>query len=165
MPISSTIKNFRDGTIVLNSGDATPITLTVQFENGDFSISGLNAGQVEITKYMDRGVLATVRKTMQTFPTGQFTASMSDLSDATTTLLWDAVNRTGAWSTAVSTLGANADVYTLQIVFTVEGSNFGSGEADHVLTLGNCRCSIDMAEGDPNSYTLSFECLGTITAT
>jgi hypothetical protein len=74
------------------------------------------------------------------------------------------VNRSGAWAAAVSTLGANADLYTLQIVITIEGTNFGDA-ADHVLTMNSCRCSIDFAEGDPNSFTINFEVLGAITAT
>lgn len=165
MSVSTVIKNFRDGTIVINDGTSpTPLTLTVQFETGDFSISGLNQGNYEITKYLDRGDLGSIRKTNRSFPTGSFTAHMTDLSDGTDRLLWDAVNKTGAWASAVSTLGSTADVYALQIVLTVEGTNFGDS-ADHVLTLGNCHCSISFAEGDPNSFTLDFEVLGTIAAT
>lgn len=165
MAISTVVKNFRDGTIVINDGTSpTPLTLTVQFEAGDFSISGLNQGNYEITKYLDRGDLGSIRKTNRSFPTGSFTAHMTDLSDGTDRLLWDAVNKTGAWASAVSTLGANADVFALQIVLSVEGTNFGDS-TDHTLTLGNCHCSIDFAEGDPNSFTLNFEVLGTIAAT
>lgn len=165
MAISSIVKNFRDGTIVINDGTSpTPLTLTVQFETGDFSISGLNQGNYEITKYLDRGDLGSIRKTNRSFPTGSFTAHMTDLSDGTDRLLWDAVNKTGAWASAVSTLGSTADVFALQIVLSVEGTNFGDS-ADHVLTLNNCHCSIDFAEGDPNSFTLNFEVLGAITAT
>jgi len=165
MAISTVVKNFRDGTIVINDGTSpTPLTLTVQFETGDFSISGLNQGNYEITKYLDRGDLGSIRKTNRSFPTGSFTAHMTDLSDGTDRLLWDAVNKTGAWASAVSTLGSTADVYALQIVLTVEGTNFGDS-TDHVLTLGNCHCSISFAEGDPNSFTLDFEVLGTIAAT
>lgn len=165
MAISTVVKNFRDGTIVINDGTSpTPLTLTVQFETGDFSISGLNQGNYEITKYLDRGDLGSIRKTNRSFPTGSFTAHMTDLSDNTDRLLWDAVNKTGAWASAVSTLGSTADVFALQLVLTVEGSNFGDA-TDHVLTLNNCHCSISFAEGDPNSFTLDFEVLGAITAT
>lgn len=165
MSVSTVVKNFRDGTIVINDGTSpTPLTLTVQFETGDFSISGLNQGNYEITKYLDRGDLGSVRKTARSFPTGSFSANMTDLSDGTDRLLWDAVNKTGAWSSAVSTLGANADVFALQIVLSVEGTNFGDS-TDHTLTLNNCHCSISFAEGDPNSFTLDFEVLGTIAAT
>jgi len=168
MPISSVVKNFRDGTIVLNDGTTpTPLTLTIQYESGDLSISGLNyssTGPVEHTKYLDRGELGSVRKTNRSFPTGSFSCHMTELSDATNANIWDIVNRSGSFATAVSTLGANADLYTLQIVLSVEGTNFGDA-SDHVLTLNNCRCSIDFSEGDPSSFTINFEVLGAITAT
>ena len=168
MAISSVVKNYRDGSIVFNDATSpTPITLTVQFESGDLSLSGVNyssTGPVEYTKYLDRGELGSVRRTSRSFATGSLSCQMTDLSDGTDRLIWDAVNRSGAWASAVSTLGANADLYTLQIVITIEGTNFGDA-ADHVLTMNNCRCSIDFAEGDPNSFTIHFEVLGAITAT
>ncbi len=164
MPLSSVVKNYRDGLITLASGGGSPITLTVQYENGDFSLTGSNQGNYDITKYLDRGDLGSVRKTARSFPTGSFSAHLTELSDATNLTLWDAVNRTGAFAAAVSTLGANADVYTLNIVLTIEGTQFGDA-TDHVLTLNDCRCSIDVSEGDPDSFSISFEVLGTITAT
>jgi hypothetical protein len=164
MPISSVPKNFRDGLITLVSGGGSPITLTVQYESGDFSITGANQGNYEYTKYLDRGEMGTVRKTNRSFPTGSFTAQFTDLADATNNTLWDAVNRTGSFSAAVSTLGANADLYTLNVTFTAEGTNFGD-PSDHVLVLNDCRLSIDLSEGDPDSFSISFEVLGSITAT
>lgn len=163
MAISTVVKNFRDGTIVVSDGTGTPLTVTVQFENGDLSLSGTNQGNYEHTKYLDRGELGSIRKTNRMFPTGSFTCQMTDLSDATDRLIWDIVNKTGAFTAAVSTLGANADLYTLKVVLTVEGTNFGDS-ADHVLTMNDCRCSIDFAEGDPSNFTINFEVLGTITA-
>lgn len=163
MAISTVVKNFRDGSIQAKDGTGTPLTVTVQFENGDLSLSGTNQGNYEHTKYLDRGELGSIRKTNRMFPTGSFTCQMTDLSDATDRLIWDIVNKTGAFASAVSTLGANADLYTLDIVLTIEGTNFGDS-ADHVLTMEDCRCSIDFAEGDPNSFTINFEVLGAITA-
>ena len=164
MAISSVVKNFRDGSIQLKDGTGTPLTVTVQFENGDLSLSGTNQGNYEHTKYLDRGELGSIRKTNRMFPTGSFTCQMTDLSDATDRLIWDIVNKTGAFTAAVSTLGANADLYTLDVVLTIEGTNFGDS-ADHVLTMEDCRCSIDFAEGDPSNFTINFEVLGAITAT
>ena len=46
MAISSVAKNFRDGTITLaDNTPTTPISITSAYENGDFSISGLEQGQ------------------------------------------------------------------------------------------------------------------------
>jgi len=164
MPISSVVKNFRDGLIQLASGGGSPVSMSVQYQNGDFSLSASNQGNYEHTKYLDRGDLGSVRKTNRSFPTGSFTAHLTDLSDGTNNTLWDAVNRSGSFAAAVSTLGANADLYTLNITLTIEGTKFGDA-SDHVLIMNDCRCSIDVAEGDPDSVTLNFEVLGSITAT
>jgi hypothetical protein len=163
MPISSIVKNFRDGTIVLKDGTGTPIALTVEFEAGDFSISGMSANSnTEATTYLDRGVLGSVRLTNQTFPTFSFTAQMTDLSDATNKTLYDAVNKKNTFAAAVSTV-PNGDVYGLDVVLSVEGSNFGD-PTDHVLTMVGCRMTIDFAEGDPNSFTINGTVYGSITA-
>jgi hypothetical protein len=163
MPISSIVKNFRDGTIVIKDGTGTPIALTVEFEAGDFSISGLSANSnTEVTTYLDRGSLGSVRLTSQQFPTWSFSAHMTDLSDATSKTLWDAVNKTGTFAAAVSTI-ANSDVYGLDVVISIEGSNLGD-PTDHVLTLVGNRLTIDFSEGDPNSFTVNGTTFGSITA-
>jgi hypothetical protein len=164
MAISSVVKNFRDGIILIEDGTGTPLAVTVQFEAGDFSLSGLNQGHVEATTYLDRGELGSVRKTSRTFPTFTFSAHMTDLSDATDKLIWDAVNKTGAFASAVSTGGTASDVYMLKVTLTIEGTNFGDS-ADHVLIMNNCHLAIDFAEGDPNSFTLNGTVYGAITAT
>ena len=144
MPISSVVKNFRDGTILIEDGTTpTPISVTVQYEAGDFSISGLNESNTEVTTYLDRGELGSVRKTSRTFPTFSFSAHMTDLSDATQKTLW----------------------YGLKVTLTIEGTNFGDLPADHILVMTGCHMSIDFAEGDPNSFTLNGTVYGTITAT
>lgn len=163
MAISSVVKNFRDGTIQLADGTGTPISLTVQYEAGDFSISGLTESNTEVTTYLDRGDLGSVRKTNRTFPTFSFTAHMTDLSDATNKTLWDAVNKTGAFASAVSTI-SGSDVYGLTVTLAVEGTNF-SDPTDHTLSMVGCHLSIDFAEGDPNTFTLNGTVYGAITAT
>lgn len=164
MAISSVIKNFRDGTITVSDGTSpTPLSLTVQYEAGDFSIDGFKQGLTEVTTYLDRGELGTVRKTSRSFPTFSFSAHFTDLSDATNATLYDLVQKSGSFSAAVSTLGTTADVFCLKVVLTVEGTNFGDS-ADHVLTLNDCHLSCSIAEGDPNSYSISGTVYGSITA-
>ena len=164
MAVSSVVKNFRDGIILIEDGTGTPLAVTVQYESGDFSISGLNQSNTEATTYLDRGELGSVRKTSRTFPTFSFSAHMTDLSDATDKLLYDAVNKTGAFSAAVSTGGTASDVYMLKVTLTIEGTNFGDS-ADHVMIMNNCHLSLDFSEGDPNSFQLNGTIYGAITAT
>lgn len=165
MAISTVCKNFRDGTILLEDGTGTPIALTLQFENGDFSIAGLNEGNYEVTTYLDRGELGCIRKTNRSFPTGSFSAHFTDLSDGTEKTLFDLANKTGAFASAVSTLGANADVMTYDLTFSVEGTDFGDA-ADHVLTLADVRIDdYSLAEGDPNTQSISFTVYGAVSGT
>jgi hypothetical protein len=164
MAQSTVIKNFRDGTLVFADNTGTPLTLPIVYEAGDFSIDNLNEGLVETTAYLDRGVFATLRKTNAVFPAFSFTAHMTDLSDATDKLLYDLARKTGAFASAVSTLGANADAMTYKLTFTVEGTNFGDS-ADHTMILNDCRITLSFSEGDPNSFSVAGIVYGTITAT
>ena len=164
MAQSTTIKNFRDGTLVFADNTGTPLTLPIVYEAGDFSIDNLNEGLVETTAYLDRGEFATLRKTNRVFPSFSFTAHMTDLSDNTDKLLYDLARKTGAFASAVSTLGANADAMTYKLTFTVEGTNFGDS-ADHTLILNDCRITLSFSEGDPNSFSVAGIVYGTITAT
>lgn len=165
MPISSVIKNFRDGSLTFSDATTpTPLSLTVAYEAGDFSIDNLNEGLVDTTAYLDRGAFQTLRKTSAVFPSVSFTAHFTDLSDASNATLYDLARKSGYFASAVSTLGANADAMTYKLVFTVEGTNFGDS-ADHTLTLNDVRVTVSVAEGDPDTYSISGTVYGAITAT
>jgi hypothetical protein len=161
---NSIVKNFRDGQIILKDGTGTPIAVTIEFESGDFSISGLSANSnTEVTTYLDRGSLGSVRLTSQSFPTWSFTCHMVEFSDSVTKTVWDAVNKTGTFATAVSTI-TNSDVYGLDCVINIEGTTLGEA-TDHTLTLVGNRITLDFAEGDPNSFTINGTMYGSMTAT
>ena len=162
MAISSKPKNFRDGTITLSDGSGSPITLTVQYEAGDFSIDNVMQSQTEVETYLDRGSFHNVRKTNFAPATFTFTATMTDLSDATEKCLWDAVNKSGAFAAGVSR--GDTDVWLLQVGLTIEGTDFGDA-ADHTLVLDKCHLTISFAEGSPNTFTLNGTCFGSISAT
>lgn len=164
MAISSVVKNYRDGKLVFSDATTpTPLTFEVQYEAGDLSFTGIVADQTETTTYLDRGELGSLRLTQRTFVTGSFTAHMTDLRSAEKTLLALAT-WTGPFATAVKSL-AGSDVKTWKTaVWTVEGTNFGDG-ADHVLTAGDVHItSLDISEGDPNSFSVNFTVYGTLVA-
>jgi hypothetical protein len=79
-------------------------------------------------------------------------------------VLPDIIRRQGSYAAAVSTLGSSADVYTLKLTLTVEGTDFGDA-SDHTIVLNDCECSVDFAEGDPNSFTINFTVYGTVSMT
>ncbi len=161
MALSTVVKNLNDGTIIVKDATGTPITVTVQFSNGDFSISGLRKKLKDVNAYQTRGTLNSVRHTTRYFPTFSFTAQMSQFTNATAYLA-DAIMKAGAFASGVSTLGAASDIWAVTIVFTSEGTDF-SDSADHTFTLTSCDCQLDFAEGDPNSFTISGTVYGAIT--
>jgi hypothetical protein len=164
MSHSTVVKNFRDGSLSIADGAGSPATHTVQYEAGDFSISGLVAGQKELATYLDRGDLASIRHTNVSFPSGSFSMHMTDVTDAGYSTAADLMLKKGSHALAVSTLGATAEVYAVKLTLTVEESDHSGGD-DHTIVLDDCVCSVDMAEGDPNSMSVSFTCYGDITLT
>ena len=162
MAASNVVKNMCDGTITLKDGAGTPISVTVKFDNADFTISGLKAKLRETVAYQHRGVLSSVRHTARTFPQFSFSCSMSEFTAATAVSVSDAVLKNGSFSSAISTLGANADVYTLDLTIAEEGTNFGDS-ADHTFTIEDCELELTYTEGDPNGFSLSGICYGLIT--
>jgi hypothetical protein len=160
MALNLTVNNFTDGLVTLKSSGGT-VTAPMQYSNGDFGTSDIGQTLREVTHYEARGVITSVRQTTVKPPTFTFTVQATGFTNATVGLAIDAIRKTGAFSAAVSTLGANADVYTLDCVFTVEGSNFGG--ADSTMTATNCYGTATYAEGDPNTVSVSLTCYGTVT--
>lgn len=160
MALNTTVNNFCDGSIVLKDATGSPITVTAQYSNGDFGTSDIGQALREVTHYEARGVITSVRYTTVKPPTFTFTCQMTGFTNATAFAM-DAVRKAGAFASGVSTLGANAEVWAVTIVWSVEGSNFGG--ADSTMTATNCYGTVTAAEGDPNSLSFSFTCYGTVT--
>lgn len=162
MAASTVIKHLYDGSIQLKDGTGTPVTLTVPFSRGDLSISGLHQTQKNVTAYETRGTLHSVRYTSRTYPTGSFSFMIADYSHATNNTAIDFVMKSNSYSANVTTLTSPAEVYAIDIVLTVEGSNFNDEGGDHTITLTKCVCTMDVAEGEPNAATLNFTCYGSV---
>lgn len=162
--MSQIVKHLFDGSITLKDGTGTPVTLAVQFTNGDLTIDGMQESDRAPIAYETRGQLVSLRKGARSYATGNFSAMFTAFTDGTHKTLYDWVNRRGSYSANVSTTTAKGDLYTSDIVLTVEGTDVGDG-ADHVLTLGDCHISMGMSEGEPNTFSLSFTVNGAITAT
>ena len=164
MAASTVIKNLNDGTITVADGTGSPVTLAVPFSTGDLAISSLSETQNEVAKYETRGTFNTARHTTRTYPSGSFSFQIADYADGTDGTLIDFVRKANSYSANVSTLGTNADVYAIDITLTVDGTSHGDS-ANHTMVMTNCVCTMDLSEGDPNTGTISFEVLGTVTFT
>ena len=166
MAASAVIKHFTDGTITLKDGTGTPVSLVVPFSVGDLSISGMETDTLgrTVNAYETRGVLHSLRRGARVYPTVSFSAQLTDVTDATDKTLLDMILKRNSYSANVSTTAATGDVYTLDVVFTVEGTDLGDS-ADHVITLEDVHFTADVAEGEPNTISLSGTIYGTVTLT
>lgn len=165
MPASVIAKNFRDGTLQLKDGAGTPNTLTLPLISGSVNVSGLTESQKDVRAYQSRGNLVSLRKGEATFPTVSFQAMLADLSDGTNQTAYDFCKKVGSYSGNTSTTTALGDVYTIDIVITIEGTDLGDA-SDHTLTLEDVSVSMDIdAAGDPSMISFSGTVYGTVTAT
>ena len=162
MAVGSTIKHLFDGAIKLSDGTGTPVTLILPFTVGDLSISGLQETLRNVVAYEARGVLTGVRHTSIAPPTGSFSLQLAELTDAAVGVALDFVRKTAGYSSNVSTLGASAECYTVDVELAVEGSDHG--DTDRTITLTDCHVLADFAEGEPNTLSCNFTCYGTVTA-
>ena len=52
----------------------------------------------------------------------------------------------------------------INIALTIEGTDLGD-TADHTITMDDCEVTMAVAEGDPNTISLSWTVYGTVTMT
>lgn len=164
MAASTVVKNFTDGIIKVEDGTGSPLSYTCLFDEGNLTVSGLTQQLNEVATYESRGALKSVRHTARTYPSGSFSVMLTDITDGSDATLIDILLKQGAYAAGISTLGANADVYAVKITLTVEGTDHGDS-ADHTIVMDDAACSVDLAEGDPNTVTVNFTVYGTVTMT
>lgn len=153
------VRNFRDGSLTLQDGTTpTPNSVAVTLAQGNLSISGLGEGQAEVKDYQTRGAIVSVRKGEYRPVTFTFDFMVEDYTDPSTPTVADAILKDGAASGWASTIDATTtppgDVYALDVVFVVAGET---------ITLSKCVMTLDLAEGDPNTGSVSGTCYGGVT--
>lgn len=144
----------RDGTLTgEDSTGGTPKSITIQYEDGDFSIDAVEEGYMNATFLKDRGMDYAVRKTDEQEVNFTFTCHATCFSSATDATPLDIALKTGSFAAGVSAMGASADAWLTKWTFTVEGTNYGLA-ADHVLTMSKVRISAAFSEGVPGKWTI-----------
>ena len=162
MAYSTAPKVRRDGKITLKDGTTpTPISLVVDYEEGNFSFEQTKADRTIIR---DRGTIKSVRKGDDQPLTGSFTIYMRQFTSASAGSVLDFINKTGSYSANVSSSSTvSTDEYAVNIEFEVDGDAVGDDDGDTTATFDTCICTASFAEGDPNTITVSFECFNGIT--
>lgn len=161
---STHVKNFVGGSVTLSDGTGTPLTLVVPLDQGNFSVSGLREYLNEPVKVETRGKFKSLLYGNRAYPQFSLSAYVGNLvgdDNVAPGSVLEMVTGTGAYSSAVSTLGASRNM-TVDVMLTVEGTNWGDS-ADETITLEDVVISIDFAEsGEGNTITMSGEVLGAV---
>lgn len=143
-----------DGVITISDGAA--LTFEVDYEDGDFQISGLNGqDQKSYVAFKNRGKTYAVRAVEDTEIEFSFTAHATHvIGDGTTGVLADAALRKAAWAAYTSTLATTAgDAKLLQVRWRGERSAFGATNDDRI-TLKYCALTMDFSEGVPGKISI-----------
>jgi len=155
MAESTIVKTKRDGTIKFKD-DADVNIYTVAYEAGDLSVS--IPGPTVISP-LDRGQFGdppSLRYSDDAAITGTFTAYLRDLTDDGYATLEEIILQSGdVANNWVSTMGSDAEVFTVTLEWTIEGTDHGDA-SDHVMTLPYCVVTGSLSEGDPNQVSISF---------
>ena len=160
MPESNIVKVKRDGSIALLDGTSpSPRSYVVSAEPGDMNIAVPGTTK---NNFLDRGrLVGSVRYGDDQAVTGSFSVYFRGglSTDGASAALLDILNGTAfsyATNPWISTLGTNAEVKTMDLVFTVEGTDHGDA-ADHICTIPDCSLDFSLAEGDPNTISINFQ--------
>ena len=89
---SDVVKNFTDGTwTVLDGTTPTPLSLIIDFANGDFAWTGTKFKLRETAAYESRGKIKSARHTTRVYPTFTFTFMFTEWTETTVGVLWDMI--------------------------------------------------------------------------
>lgn len=145
-----------DGVITITDGTGTPLSFSAAYEDGDFKVGPLNAGQQTRQSFKSRGKTYSVRDVEDMDITFSFTCHATQiLGDGTTATIADVVLKKGPWASATSILpAANGDSYLLTVKWTGERSDLGA-TADNTITLKYCALDLEFAEGVPGTLSIS----------
>lgn len=163
MSLNSTfVKTNTAGSITLADGTGTPVTITLAYDRGDVSVSGLQEVLNEYAVIERRGRYVNVAHAARKYPTISFSAWLPAWQDSGTApgCLQAFLLRTAssAYASNVSTSGAGSKVpYTIDFTLAIEGTDFGDS-ADHTFTAADCLLTdygfSEAAEGMSASITL-----------
>jgi len=147
MAVSGFVKTSTSGSITLSDGTATPVTLTLAFDRGDLSISGLKEVLNEDVVIERRGRFVNVAHGNRIYPTFTFSCWVSQFNDSGTApgniLTWIQRTTGSAYAANVSTFGSGSSIpFACDVQYDLEGTDFGDS-ADHQIILNDCQLQID----------------------
>lgn len=147
---------------------AGAIVLQLPFSNGDFALTGLNAGPVafagtgkshkEVVDFFSRGDWFSARYTKGKILTGKISGWMTALVGvAADPAATDAALMKADWAAAVSTIPVGTgDVPHFSVEWVIERSNLGA-TSDNLCVLKYCELTVDFEESDEGcKWTINY---------
>ena len=154
MAESTQVKTAGMATVLINDGTTpTPLAYTLIYEEGDLSYTDV---RYESNVVHDRFAIAGETQGRQT--PGELSMTLRFLQFANEnngSTIIDVIERTNAWSAAVSTGGSGYQSFLHKVTITIEGTDDGDA-ADHVIVFNKVKLDYSYAEGDPHN-TLTIE--------
>lgn len=160
MAISNVVKVRRDGQITLTSGGGSPVTLTVDYEDGNFSADRLGQEEDRIV-IRDRGSIVGLRKGDDAVGTLSFSVHFREFTNGSANVLLDFINGNASGSALTSTGGSGFEQFLCNVTMTVEGTDHGDS-ADATAAFLDVFLSADFSEGDPDVLNISGEVYGAV---
>ena len=165
MAESTVVKVRRDGQIQFLDGSGSPKAYTVAYENGNVSFDG--GAKADRIVIRDRGVITGSRRGDDPIITITFDVHMRSLttSAGTDLTICDVMDNSGnvasiPWAKA----SAAHEEWNLNLKLTIEGTDHADA-ADHTATFAACVFTWSFSEGDPNTISVTAECMGSYTST
>ena len=145
---------LRDVVVTFEDATGTPISATAIYEEGNFSISGMQEGDKAVNVFKDRGDIYSARYGEQEAVDVSITLHATTIYEGTDTIPLDAVNKTGAFSGGISTWGTETvDPWMVKIVAAVEGVD--RGDTDKTITIPYFRGTASISDGNPMTIEIS----------
>tara|TARA_A100001515_G_scaffold27312_1_gene20923 strand:- start:1061 stop:1561 length:501 start_codon:yes stop_codon:yes gene_type:complete len=161
MAASTVVKVRRDGTLKLQDGSGSPVTLEIDFEDGNFTANNL-AEDADRIVIRDRGTIVGLRKGDDQVGSLSFSVHMREFTNAGAATLLDFCNGSASGSTLTSTGGSGFEQFLCSVHMQVEGTNHGDN-ADGQATFSKVLLTADFSEGDPNVLNVQGEVYGGVT--
>ena len=157
MALETIVRTLRDTKITFN--DNGILTFDITLERGTLTYT---VGPPTVEEFLDRGqhtVPPSLRYGDDGIVSGSVSGYLADMTDPAVETLNDLLHQSGyLGANWVSTLGANSEVFTVEMVVTIEGTAHGvPAGVDAIATFAYCEIRGGLTEGLPTELSLDFQ--------
>jgi len=132
MAKSTLPKNPTQGSITLADGTGSPVSFTLDYDNGNYNLEGIKLTLNEAVTMERRGRFAGLGHGERIYPVVSFSCFVAQFTDASAGVVTDFILKANKYSANVSTLGAGHS-YTSDVTFKMEATAVDG--TDHTFTL------------------------------